>query len=162
MSAMRLITDTEDKTAVSLLEGGLPLPVRAPLFFRLLGLKQLKCYQPCLGNKIRVSRLRIKMGITDEMIADISLEDADRLLLAHGLTLCRIIAIGMYKGLVFPWLFNRITGYWIMWNMKPKHICTVAYVMIAQSGTADFIDTTRCILRERILKPHLGQNPKKS
>ncbi len=157
------MSNIEMLAADTLLERGLPLPVRATLFFRLLGFKTLVCYQPSLGNKIRINRLYLKMGLTPEMLNKITLQEADLLMIKHGNKLCQIIAIGLFKGWISPMLFSYIAGIKLKWRLSPQRICTIAHVMITQSGSSDFMDTTRCIERMTILKPvQLGQTPKKS
>ena len=151
----------ENQAADTLLERGLPLPVRAPLFFRLLGL-QPKCYQPTLGNKIRINKLYLKMGIDPKQLEEISLVAADQLLVKNGYRLCKIIAIGMCKGWLWPLLFAPAIAVWLKWKLNPKYACAIAYVMISQSGTADFMDTTRLIAQMQILAPSLGQSPQRS
>lgn len=147
--------------ADTLLERGLLLPVRVPLFFRLLGIRA-KCYQPCLGNKIRINRRYLKMMLSPEQLKQISLAEADELMIKHGNRLSQIVAFGMVKGWLAPLLLVWLIGKWIKWYMPPSHICAIAYVMIAQSGTAAFIDTTRCIDRMQILLPQLGQEIQRS
>lgn len=147
--------------ADTLLERGLRLPISVPLFFRLLGIRA-KCYQPSLGNKIRINRRYLPMKLAPEKLKQISLTEADELMIKHGNRLSQIVAFGMVKGWLAPLILVWFIGKWIKWYMQPKHICAIAYVMIAQSGTADFIDTTRCIDRMQILLPQLGQEIQRS
>ena len=153
--------NVEAFAADTLLERGLPLPVRAPLFFRLMGIRAV-CYQPTLGNKIRINRLYLKMGINPDVLEECSQKTADALMISHGTRLCRIIAFGMVRGWLIPILLTPIIGVWIKWNLSPQRICAIVHVMITQSGTADFIDTTRCIEKMSILKPNLGQTNQRS
>lgn len=143
--------------ADTLLERGLPLPVRATLFFRLLGFKTLKCYQPTLGNLIRINRIYLKTGITAETFKEISLRDAQILTVNHGFRLCKIIALGMVKGWIAPILLANLIAFRLLYLLKPKQICAVAQVMVEYSGTDVFIDTTSYISKLSVLNRKLGQ-----
>lgn len=153
--------NVEAFAADTLLERGLPLPIRAPLFFRLLGIRS-KCYQPTLGNKVRINSLYLKMNIKPEILEKCSQREADQLINSHSWKLCRIIAFGMVTGWIMPIILTPIIAFWIRWNIAPKRICAIAFVMITQSGTSDFLDTTRCIEKMSILKPSLGQTTNRS
>ncbi|RQO78113.1 hypothetical protein DBR40_09185 [Pedobacter sp. KBW01] len=150
-------------TADTLLEKGVLLPIKAPLIFRLFGMKQLKFYRPSAGNQLRIDSLYLKMGISDDEIGEISLHQAKELELKHTYTHCRIIAIAMFKGILFPWLLNRIVAVWLKWNLNQKQIMYAAELLLAMGGTANFMNTTRLIREMKITTPGLGQKtPKKS
>lgn len=162
--------DMQEFAADTLLERGLPLPIRATLFFRLLGLStkdgQLACYQPTLGNLGRINRLYRRMGVTIDSLRAISLVDAQLLSEKHGLTMGRIIALGMVRGWIMPVLLGWIVAMKIKWSLKPQHICSAVVVMVAHSGIEAFIDTTRYIGDLVILAPKnrtdLGHNNQRS
>lgn len=150
--------------AETLLEKGVPLPLRAPLLFRLFGVKQLKVYRPSAGNHLRIGRLYLKMGITEDQLKETSLLVAKELEVKHTYTHCRIIAFTMFKGYLTPLFFNRIMAMWLKWHLSQKQIMNTAEFVLTMGGTANFMNTTRYIKAMLITAiPELGQTtPKKS
>lgn len=147
----------------TLLENGVPLPkIKAPLFFRVFGCRTLKVYQPTLGNKLRINRRYLKLNISDDVLHEVTHKHADQLMIDHGFALSRIVAIGMLKGLILPWLLAYPFGLWIMWNLSAPQINGIASMLIMYSGTADFINTIRCIESLKVTAPNLSQNPNRS
>lgn len=148
--------------AETLLEKGVPLPLRAPLLFRLLGIKQLKVYRPSAGNNLRIGRLYLRMGITDDQLKETSLLIAKELEIKHTYTHCRIIAFTMFKGYLTPLLFNRIMALWLKINLSQSQIMNTAEFVLTMGGTRNFMNTTRYI-REMMITaiPELGQTTPK-
>lgn len=146
----------------TLLETGVPLPIRAPFFFRCFGIKRLRIYQPSLGNKLRINRLYLSMGITDAQLKETTQMEADRLMNKNAYTHARMLAIGMMKGLLLPWLLNRLLGLWLKWNFSPQQIFKYSEMLVVFSGTSAFMNTTRLYRGMKITEPNLGQIPQGS
>lgn len=146
----------------TLLENGVPLPIKAPLLFRAFGQKKLLIHQPALGNKLRINKIYLRMKIPVGLLYNTSQQTADQLMVDHGYSVCRVMAIGLFKGILFPWLFQWPMAFWIMWNLKPQTICGATNMLVLYSGTSDFLDTTRCIESMMITAPNLGRTAKRS
>lgn len=155
--------NTEQLAAEMLLEKGVPVPVKVPLLLRVLGIKTAKMFAPSLGNRVRISRLYIKMNIPEEQLTETTQLVAETLLEKHAYTHCRIVAMAMYKGWLFPILFNHITALWLKWYGDDKKIMALAELLLLLSGAAVFMSTTRYIRAMKITAPNLGQKePKRS
>jgi hypothetical protein len=154
--------ETEILAAETLLENGVSLGIDSPLFFRVLGVKRLKIYQPSLGNRIRISKLYLEMGITDEMLVETTQVDAEDLLQKNALRCCRIIALCMFRGRYLPILLNSIIANWLIHRMDSKQVMTLIQVIVSLSGTVDFMNTTRYIRALKITSPKLGQEAQTS
>lgn len=102
------------------------------------------------------------MGITDEQLNNTAMLEAEKLLVKHTYTHCRIIAITMFKGFLLPWLLNKPVGLWLKWKLSHKQILSFSEMVILFSGTSAFMSTTRCIREMRITAPNLGQITQKS
>lgn len=150
MNEQQLAADT-------LLERGLPLPVRAPLFLRLLGFKTLVCYQPTAGNLIRINKIYLKTGITTSAFKEISLKDAQIFSVEHGFKLCKIIAICLTRGWLAPLLFSNIIAWHLLFNLKPKQMSAAAIAIVQYGGTDVFIDTTSYLELLSVLNCKLGR-----
>ncbi len=162
--------DMQEFAADTLLERGLPLPIRATLFFRLLGLStkggQLACYQPSGGNLTRINKHYRLIGVTKEQLNSIAFTDAQLLQEKHQFRQCRIIALAMVKGWILPVLLNRLIAFMLMWKLNPRQINSAAVAIVQYSGIEAFIDTTRYIGDLVILAPKnrmdLGHNHQRS
>ena len=145
--------------AETLLQRGVRVQIVAPLLFRLFGKKKLSfyLYQPSLGNKIRITRLYLKMGITADQLNATTQEDADRLLVKHSNTFLRMLAIAMMKGRLMPWLFNKPLAYFLKYKLSPQQMFTMVQALVLFSGTADFMNTTRLFKGMKITEANLGQ-----
>ena len=151
--------------AETLLQRGVRVPIVAPLLFRLFGKKKLSfyLYQPSLGNKVRISSLYLKMGITEAELQETTLENAEALLIKHSTTLLRIVAICMFKGCFWPWLLNRPMAYYLKWKINPQRLFALAQIIRSFSGTTDFMNTIRSAKKMKITEPIPSQtNPKRS
>lgn len=149
--------------AETLLEKGVPLPLRAPFLFRLLGIAELKVYRPSAGNHLRISSLYLKMGITDDQLKATTMHVAKELEVKHTYTHCRIIALTLFKGYLTPLVLNRVMALWLKWNLSQSQIMDIAEFLLSLGGTANFMNTTRYIKEMLITAviPELGQTPPK-
>lgn len=145
--------------AETLLQRGVRVEIVAPLLLRLFGKKKFffYLYQPSLGNKIRISRMYLSMGITADQLNATTQEEADRLLVKHSHTLLRMLAIAMMKGRLMPWLFNRPMAYFLKYKLSPQQLFTMVQALVLFSGTADFMNTTRLFKGMKITAANLGQ-----
>lgn len=97
------------------------------------------------------------MKIPVELLYNCPQMVADQLMIDHGYSICRVMAIGIFKGIFLPWLFQWPMAIWIMWNLKPQTICGAMNMLVLYSGTSDFLDTTRCTRSMMITAPNLGR-----
>lgn len=151
--------NTETRAADSILEKGVKVQVKAPFILRICRKKTIPLiiYQPTMGNKLRINRLYLKMGITPETLDGCTQEVADALMVKHSQTLLRIIAIALCNGFIMPWLLNRPLAFWLKWKLDPKDVCVMAQVLVAFSGTEHFTNTIRLIQGLMITSPNLSQ-----
>lgn len=151
--------NTEELTADAILENGVKVQVKAPFFLRLFRKKyiSLKIYQPTMGNKLRINRLYIKMGIAPEALESCTQQTADALMIQHSHTLLRIVGIALCNGFIMPWLLNRLLAFWLKWKLTPKEVCALAQVLVVFSGTSHFMNTIRLIRETMITSPNLSQ-----
>lgn len=151
--------------AETLLQRGVKVQIVAPLLFRLFRKKTFVFYvfQPSLGNKVRTSRLYLKMGIKESDLKETTHENAENILVNHHYAMSRIIAICMFKGFFWPWLLNRPMALYLKWNLPPQKLYALVHLIILFSGTADFMNTIRSAKSMKITEPIPSQtNPKRS
>lgn len=149
--------NTEKFAAKVLLEKGIGIGVKPSLFFRMLGIT-LKCYAPTMGIRIRISEILLEMDIDPSVIIDVSLMDAEKLLVELSFDLARIVAYTMVKGRIKSKLLNPILAKWLLWNMTFEELMAVVKLVVFHTGTVDFLSTTRLVMGMRITAPKLGQN----
>lgn len=154
--------------AETLLENGVSLGIRTPFFLRLLGVKELKIYQPTAGTRIRISKLYLEMNISDEDLEETTQEKAEQLLLKHTHTHLQIIALCLFRGkymfqnkILSKWAYKYLAN-WLMWRLKPQQISALMVLIMQLSGTADFLTTTRYIRAMKMTGSKLGHREKMS
>lgn len=153
---------TELLAAETLLENGVSLGIRTPFFLRFLGVKHLRIYQPSLGNRLRISKLYLEMGIDDTDLLETTQVKAEAMMLKHSFAQLQIIALCMFKGRYLPQIFNRVLAKWLLWKLNPKDVTTLVMLILQFSGTTDFMTTTRFIRAMKITTPKLGQKAQTS
>ena len=149
----------EIKAVEVLLQRGVPIDVAPPLLFWWW---KPRVYAPTAGNMVRMSELYLKTGISDDNLDDVGLLEAMSIAKRHTYTICRAIAICMFRGYWMPKIMNRVVGWWLMQKLSQKDIAGITLTLMSFSGTADFLSTTRFLRGMRITSPNLGQRKKRS
>ena len=140
--------ETEIKAANTLLQIGVVLPIKPPLFFWFW---KPKVYQPSLGNKVAINKLYLESGITDEMLENASLMDAVSIENQCAYAVCRMIAYCMFRGYLLPKALNKIVGRWLMYKLSPQQLYGTVQLIMLFSGTADFMSTTRFLRQFQVM-----------
>lgn len=155
---------TELHAAEAILQRGQPVKTRAPLLFRLFGIKRitLMLYMPYAGTLDRVAIYYLKTGIPVEKLNSISAEEALTLRAEHGNDLRKAVATAILNGYWSGKLFTRPLAAYLKWSLHDKTIFKILNLLIAFGGLADFMSTTRYIRAMRITAPNLGQKTKGS
>lgn len=145
----------ELQAAESILRRGVQYKVPAPLFLRLVGIKQIKILitQLYYGTELRISAILEAAEITEDKIKS---TEPHKLMLDHYRDILRIVALAsINKRHISPpelWLREYILGRLTVWQLYEL------YTMIRQySGTTHFLNITRLAVRTRVTAPNLGQ-----
>jgi hypothetical protein len=101
--------------AEALLEQGVSVPfkeVRIP-FTKKSWQPRLTMRRPHLGGQIRISRLRLKMGVTYEQIEGFTAQQEDEFIARHGKTLSKMVALTICRGYLSGKLLMPMVAFFI-------------------------------------------------
>lgn len=145
----------EALTASQLLQKGVRMDIRTPFFLRILGVKKfsIKVRAPFIGTLLRISRLYCQTGIATDELDDISLEKAHAIVLAHGVTMSKIVAVAWLNQRFLGWLLSGIFARYIRWHAKAEELLVLVNMLLLYGGTSDFINTTRLVREMKITSP---------
>ena len=132
----------ELQAAETLLDIGVKLPVRAPMFLRVLGIKNINLIikQPYAGTGITAGRLYLKAqknGIDAQNMTE-ALEVRER----NGMLIARAVAVFVLRGKMLAWLFNRLLGYFLLNGVSEKTLLNIMNTLVT-TGIEDFMTTIR-------------------
>lgn len=154
---------TELHAAEAILQRGQKVKARAPLLFRLIGIKRitLTLRMPFAGTLHRVAAYYLKTGITVAQLEDVAAEEALELMVKHGDNIRKAVACALLNGYWSGLLFTRPLAWYLKWGLHDKTIFRILNLLIAFGGLADFMNTTRYIRGMMITAPNLGQKKTK-
>jgi len=132
----------ELQAADALLDIGVKLPVRAPMFLRMFGIKNINLMikQPYSGTGIRAGRLYLKAqknGIDAETVTE-ALEVRER----NAMLIARAVAVFVLRGKLLSWLFAKLLAYWLIDGVPQKTQLNIMNTLVL-TGIEDFMITIR-------------------
>ncbi|QXU42088.1 hypothetical protein [Pedobacter sp. D749] len=151
----------ELEAADTLLDSGVPFPIRAPLFLRIFGKKTviLMLQNPFLDTAVRAGRIYLKvqqMGVEVDTVTEaIKLREKSAVLVS------RIVALIVLRSPLMGWLFGRLLARYLRRNAKEKTLYNISRVIVS-SGISDFLNTIRLTSHLRMTKPNLSPMEKRS
>lgn len=155
---------TEQSAAELMLQRGVKVKCRAPLLFRLFGIKMITLVlRYSFGGTLhRVAIYYLKTGIPAAKLNDITTEEALVLMAKSGKGIYRAVACALLNGWVAGYLFTPLLAWYLKWSLHPNTVMVLMNLLIAHGGLAPFMTTTRYIRGMKITGPNLGQKTKGS
>ncbi len=155
-------SEIELLTADVLLERGVRVSVRAPLFFRCLGIKflRLTAYRPSLGNRIRIARLQLTLGVPLDELKNPSQELKEQLLATRADTVYRIVAFAFLKGKILPQLLVRPIAWLLRKGLDDKEVFNLYRLLVFYGSTDPFFNIITS--ESMLLSPMMSQEPGRS
>ncbi|WP_282635714.1 hypothetical protein [Sphingobacterium thalpophilum] len=150
--------------AETLLQRGIQVFVKAPLFLRLFGKKRIKIRLgvPTAGALHRMGYWYLHCQLPAETKEGVSLEQALLFKVKYGRFIYRAIACLFLVGKWRTALFMKPVARWLEENMTVNDALTLLQLVILQGGLEDFMTTTRLVRAKMITSPRLGQTTKRS
>jgi hypothetical protein len=148
-------TPVELQAANSLLKRGRSYKIPAPLFFRLLGRKniRLNITMLCAGTDLRVSAILAEKGITEDKVKN---TPPSEFMLEHYHDIIRIVALSTLNRFAFSrlamWFRMRLLRSMNIWQLFELYTVIRRY-----SGLTAFMSITRLIIDTRMTRKNLGQ-----
>lgn len=145
-------TDVEIKTVDTIMDKGVRAPIPAPLFLRLLGIRNIRVTvkRPTINSMLRISRMYLSLGIKDdtkdwpEWMATMA---------ATGKPVSRIVAVGILRDTLLCSLFSRPLAAYIREHMDMRQQAELAVLLVTLSGVQDFMNTIKFLRLMRITEP---------
>ena len=154
---------TERLAAETILQRGVKVKIAAPFFLRWIGKKTitLKLTSPFEGTMYRVSAYYLSTGIKDDVLEDLSTEEALALMSVHGKAISKAVACAVLNGFWSGKLFTRILAWYLRWHCKPNELFSLISFLLVYGGASDFMNTTRSVRQMKATTPNLGQKKTK-
>jgi len=154
---------TELHATETLLERGVRVRVRAPLFLRLLFIKTivLRLSVPYAGAFVRMGRWYLLCQLDIDKLEKISTEDALLFKVKYSDYIYRALACLFIGNKLLTRLFLKPYANWLKESMTTKDALTLIQLVIVEGGLKDFMTTTRYIRGVMITIPKLGQTKTK-
>jgi antitoxin component of RelBE/YafQ-DinJ toxin-antitoxin module len=152
--------NTEKRAANILLERGVKVSIKAPLFFRLFGKKQMRIVvkAPTLATLINIANESLSI----ELEETINLKQATQVVSQHGKTMSRIVAHAVINGTVMPFRV-RLLAWYLRKHVAVNELFYLYQLIMLYGGYEDFITIIRFTQATRITKPmNLSQDEKRS
>lgn len=152
---------TEKQLANLLLERGVKVQIKAPLFFRLIGKKkqELVLREPKLSTLVAIAVESLDFDFNLEK--EYSLQDAVKIVATDGQRMARVLALGIFGAI--PERKLKKLSKRLLNDMPAKQIFYLYQLIMLHGGVQDFMNTIRYTLETRITKPmNLSQETKRS
>jgi hypothetical protein len=151
---------TEKLAADLILRRGARIKMRAPLFLRLLGKKDVSVIvrAPLEGTMMRVASYYLGTGLAQEKLQNISHEQALAVMAVHGKAINKCVACGILNGYWSGKYFTNLLAWYLRWHCKPEELLMIANILLLYGGVSDFMSTTRSVRLMKLTGPRLGQD----
>lgn len=147
--------DIEERAAATILERGVRIPFRAPLFLRLLGKKKVYLLmRPApMGRLIAISREFTSMGVEVETLDEMTSLQLNDFVIKHTDSIIRIVAIMLvgrspFKGLMCWWLKRQITS---------RMVADIVKLMVSVNGVESFMSSIVLMGQMRMTQSRMTQ-----
>ena len=149
----------EADAADTLLDRRLKVYLPAPWLLRLFGARRVPIWpkQPVMANLVRMSRLFVRMDIDAERLMAGHFGPLLRYIGKHGVTVSRVIALGLIRGSVAAWLFHRPLAWYIRSHMSLRGMAELARILVLMSTAESFVPIIRSVGSLNLMEPTLSQ-----
>lgn len=157
----KMNAQTEKQVANMLLERGVKVQIKAPLFFRIFGKKkrELVLKEPKLSTLVAICVESLDFDFNLEK--DYNLKEAAEVVAVDGKRMARLLALGIF-GEISNGRLNRLSKR-LLADLSAKQLFYLYQLIMVHGGVQDFMNTIRYTLETRITKPmNLSQEPKRS
>jgi hypothetical protein len=133
--------EVEIKTVDTILDRGVRVPIPAPFFLKMFGVRTIKIIvkRPVIGNMLRISKMYLKMGVKDE--ADGDWRNWIDIFAKTVVPASEIVAIGMLRGRIRGRLLCKPLAWYLRWHMDTRQMAELAALLVSLSGVQDFMNT---------------------
>lgn len=146
----------EEKAAVTLLDKGIKVPVKAPLLFRLFGkrLVHIVVRSPRLGTLYRLSLLIVRAGLTEEILNG---EKPHQLILSYVKPMTQIAAQAWLNNWICGRVFGGLVAFWFRWSMDNIKLLGLCRVLVTLTGSEAFPNSITLVTSLKVTSPRMSQ-----
>ena len=144
-----------------LLKRGVKVNVRAPLFLRIFGKKELELtmYQPTSRTLLKIAYAYLNIDAIED---DVKLNSLMKHYKEHSKSVHRVVSLGFLNKPRKMWRTN-ILAWYLARTLTEQHFLYLYQLLILHGGVEVFLNTIRLIEETRITKPmNLSQEVKTS
>jgi len=148
----------------TLLQRGVSVKVRAPLFLRIFGKRTvvLTLWVPMGGSLMRMGEWFLRCQLPMEKLESISLEDALSFNVRYGKYIYNALACLFIGNKHLTSIFLKPYSRWLRESMTVPEALTLLQLAILHGGLEDFMNTTRLIRGKMLTPSKLGPKTKRS
>lgn len=148
----------ELESAEALLDMGVSVPfseVRVPFTGKFIRLR-VTMRRPRLGNRIRIARNYLKLGVTAEQVEAFTTEQEMEFLSKHGRRLSKMVALTICRGYFSSRLLSPIVAFVVRWFVQDKFLLGAQRTFISLLGTKSFTTIIRSVQMTNPMAPRLS------
>lgn len=148
----------------TLLQRGVRVRVRAPLFLRIFQKRKIEIVlrEPTGGALQRMGYWYLHCQLPIDQLQAISIEDAMLFNVKYGRYIYRALACLFLVDKRLTWLLLKPYSEWLSESMPVKDALSLLQLTILHGGLEDFMTTTRLVRAKMITQPKMGQQTKMS
>lgn len=134
-----------------LLKRGVKVSVRAPLFLRIFGKKEIELtmYQPTSRTLLKIAHAYLDIAPVD---GDVKLTSLMKYYVKHSKSVHRVVSLGFLNHPRKMWR-TKILAWYLSRTVSEQHFLYLFQILILHGGVEDFLNTIRLIEETRITKP---------
>lgn len=155
---------TELLATETLLQRGVRVKARAPLLFRLVGIKNinLTLSTPTAGALLRMGHWYLRCQLPIDKLEQVSMEDALQYKVKYSENIYRALACLFIGNALMTRIFLKPYASWLREALTDEEVLTLLQLVLVHGGLQSFMTTTRYIRGVMITIPRLGQTAKRS
>lgn len=146
--------EVQQRAADVLLDRGVRVKVPAPVWYRLVGVKEVSVtlYRPKLGTLIAMSRISAAIDVDFEKLTDGSFKEAYNLCNRYGEQIAKWVAVALLNDKrAIERQANRLARR-LMWGMPTDRLAELFTLVVLLSGVQDFLTTIRFVQQSNVMR----------
>lgn len=147
---------TEITEARVILEKGSRFKVPAPFLLCVFGKKEISfiLHEPTAAICLELTAMRLSMGITDDELEQMTVEQGLTVLQEHGSTVAKMLALALLRGRKRNWLVGKWLAKRLLRNYPFSTLLDMMHILTLGSGLEDFILIMESLKAVRLTKPN--------
>lgn len=147
----------ELRASEMLLDLGVAIPLRPLRFFNSEKKpRTVTVRRPYPGGLIRMSRQRMKIGVTHKEMEDYTTDQNIAFIAEHGKAASLIVAGAIVRGYLTYKLFGRSVAWWLRWRVHPVFLSEAMFQLMENADIRPFKNIIKLAEAMSLTKPRLS------